>query len=300
MKKAYMALMALVMMPVMATAAKFVVGDTLWVNKEWQSIKGEEARNEAAYFGVISEIDTTENVATIQFFEPQSQRLVATHHRVASGKGKGGLKGEQFRFYENGNVEAKAVFTLVRKERSKNKVQDRLVSETLFYEDGTMKEELSLSYDTVEGREHRSYARKCYYPDGALQYEEISSNKKLKTVYYKPDGKVDKRPKEKIAPYEEWPEFPGGKDAVIEFLNDNIKYPEIARKNGIEGRVIVQFIVAEDGTIENVEVARSGGDPSLDREAVRVIKKMPKWTPGKKRGKAVRLKYTVPVNFRLH
>jgi protein TonB len=98
---------------------------------------------------------------------------------------------------------------------------------------------------------------------------------------------------------ESMPEFPGGQAALFKYLSDNVKYPMIAQENGIQGRVICQFVVNKDGSIVDVEVVRSGGDPSLDKEAIRVIKSMPKWKPGKQRGKAVRVKYTVPVNFKL-
>lgn len=98
---------------------------------------------------------------------------------------------------------------------------------------------------------------------------------------------------------ETMPEFPGGQQALLKYLSENVKYPVIAQENGIQGRVICQFVVNKDGAIVDVEVVRSGGDPSLDKEAMRVIKSMPKWNPGKQRGKAVRVKYTIPVNFRL-
>ncbi len=98
---------------------------------------------------------------------------------------------------------------------------------------------------------------------------------------------------------ETMPEFPGGQAELFKFLSENVKYPVIAQENGIQGRVICQFVVNKDGSIVDVQVVRSGGDASLDKEAVRVIKSMPKWKPGKQRGKAVRVKYTVPVNFKL-
>ncbi len=98
---------------------------------------------------------------------------------------------------------------------------------------------------------------------------------------------------------ETMPEFPGGQQALFKYLSENVKYPVIAQENGIQGRVVCQFVVNKDGSIVDVEVVRSGGDASLDKEAVRVIKSMPKWNPGKQRGKAVRVKYTVPVNFKL-
>ncbi len=97
---------------------------------------------------------------------------------------------------------------------------------------------------------------------------------------------------------ERMPGFPGGDAALFKFLNDNVKYPVIAQENGIQGRVICQFVVNRDGSIVDVEVVRSV-DPSLDKEAIRVIKSMPNWMPGQQRGKPVRVKYTLPVNFRL-
>jgi protein TonB len=97
---------------------------------------------------------------------------------------------------------------------------------------------------------------------------------------------------------ETMPSFPGGDQALFKFLGDNVKYPVIAQENGIQGRVICQFVVNRDGSIVDVEVVRPV-DPSLDKEAIRVIKSMPSWSPGKQRGKSVRVKYTLPVNFRL-
>jgi protein TonB len=97
---------------------------------------------------------------------------------------------------------------------------------------------------------------------------------------------------------EKMPTFPGGDAELFKFLGNNVKYPVIAQENGIQGRVICQFVVNRDGSIVDVEVVRSV-DPSLDREAIRVIKSMPKWSPGQQRGKAVRVKYTLPINFRL-
>ena len=98
---------------------------------------------------------------------------------------------------------------------------------------------------------------------------------------------------------ETMPEFPGGQQALFKYLSENVKYPVIAQENGIQGRVICQFVVNKDGSIVEVEVVRSGGDASLDKEAIRLMKSMPKWKPGMQRGKPVRVKFTVPVNFKL-
>ena len=97
---------------------------------------------------------------------------------------------------------------------------------------------------------------------------------------------------------EQQPQFPGGMGALNQWLGSNIKYPAVAAENGIEGRVIVQFVVERDGSVSGVHVVR-GVDSSLDKEATRVVAQMPKWIPGKQNGSAVRVKYTVPVTFRL-
>ena len=97
---------------------------------------------------------------------------------------------------------------------------------------------------------------------------------------------------------EEMPQFPGGPSALFEYLSKNIKYPVVAEENGVQGRVIVTFVVERDGSITDVKVVKSV-DPSLDKEATRVVKSMPHWIPGKQNGSAVRVKYTVPVTFKL-
>lgn len=98
---------------------------------------------------------------------------------------------------------------------------------------------------------------------------------------------------------EDMPEFPGGMEAMWKFLSDHLNYPEEAREKNIEGRSIIQFIVEKDGTISNIELVRSAGDKSLDKEALRIVRMMPKWKPGSQRDKIVRCKYTVPVTFKL-
>ena len=97
---------------------------------------------------------------------------------------------------------------------------------------------------------------------------------------------------------EQQPLFPGGPAALMKYLSENTKYPVVAQENGVQGRVTVQFVVEKDGSISDVHVLR-GVDPSLDREAVRVVKSMPRWTPGKQNGITVRVNYRVPVLFRL-
>ena len=119
-------------------------------------------------------------------------------------------------------------------------------------------------------------------------------------VKYVPVQVVEEEPEEQtiFEVVENMPDFPGGQAALMQYLAKNIKYPTIAQENGTQGRVIIQFVVERDGSISDVHVAR-GVDPYLDKEAVRVVKSMPKWLPGKQNGKAVRVKFTVPVMFRL-
>lgn len=95
---------------------------------------------------------------------------------------------------------------------------------------------------------------------------------------------------------EEMPEFPGGMSALMQFLSQNIKYPEDALKNNKQGRVVASFVIQKDGSIADAVVNRSAW-PSLDAEALRVIRAMPKWKPGKQGGKVVRVKFTMPINF---
>ena len=97
---------------------------------------------------------------------------------------------------------------------------------------------------------------------------------------------------------EQMPSFPGGMAALMAYLQKSIKYPPVAEENGIQGRVVCTFVVERDGSVTDVRVAKSV-DPSLDKEAVRVVSAMPKWIPGKQNGQSVRVKYPLPVTFRL-
>lgn len=120
-------------------------------------------------------------------------------------------------------------------------------------------------------------------------------------IKYVPEAVEEEEPEEQtiFEVVEQMPEFPnGGMAGLMQYLSKNIKYPTIAQENGTQGRVTVQFVVNRDGSIVDAKVLR-GVDPYLDKEAIRVISSMPKWKPGMQRGKAVRVKYTVPVMFRL-
>lgn len=96
---------------------------------------------------------------------------------------------------------------------------------------------------------------------------------------------------------ETMPEFPGGEAALRKFLADNIRYPTLAQENGIQGKVVIEFIIGKDGGVYDIQVSRSV-EESLDKEALRVVNLMPKWIPGKKNGKTVKVKYFLPIMFR--
>ena len=97
---------------------------------------------------------------------------------------------------------------------------------------------------------------------------------------------------------EEAPEFPGGIEAMMKFINSNIKYPQVAKENNISGRVFLNFVVDDKGNITKIKIL-SSVDPALDAEAIRVVQSMPRWKPGKQRGKPVHVSFNLPIMFRL-
>ena len=124
----------------------------------------------------------------------------------------------------------------------------------------------------------------------SLKYDELVNWNPNEESVYNEVNEIDK--------VDEKPSFPGGESAMKSYLNSNVKYPDVAQENGVQGRVIVESIIDNDGSMSDVKVIRSV-DPSLDREALRVVKAMPKWTPAKLKGIPVRTKCTTPVVFRL-
>lgn len=124
----------------------------------------------------------------------------------------------------------------------------------------------------------------------SLKYDELVNWNPNEESVYNEVNEIDK--------VDEKPSFPGGESAMKSYLNNNVKYPDVAQENGVQGRVIVESIIEKDGSMSDVKVIRSV-DPSLDREALRVVKAMPKWTPAKLKGIPVRTKCTTPVVFRL-
>jgi tonB family C-terminal domain len=110
-------------------------------------------------------------------------------------------------------------------------------------------------------------------------------------------GATDNEPVYNMAMVQQQPKFPGGTSEMYKWLGNNIKYPEEAKKEGVSGKVIVDFVITKTGKTDKVRVVR-GLHPTLDQEAVRVIKAMPAWTPGKQNGQPVNVSYTLPITFR--
>jgi protein TonB len=165
--------------------------------------------------------------------------------------------------------------------------------ESSVYLDGKIVGETPLFLDKVLIGSHSLLIKKDGYGEETTTVDVEES--KTKEV----DIQLDESSDNVFQVVEEAPEFPGGTQALLDYLRKNIKYPEECRKKNIQGRVMVSFIINKDGTIVEPEVVK-GVDPLLDKEALRVISKMPQWKPGVQRGKPVRVKYTVPVNFRLN
>jgi len=134
-----------------------------------------------------------------------------------------------------------------------------------------------------------------YWPSGLQRRKDIYDNGKLieGNCYDSTGNKISK-----YFPYEKMPEFPGGDQKLFNFLGSNTHYPVEAAKNGIQGRVILQFYVGTDGKITDIKIVRKVND-YLDMEALRVVRSMPEWTPGEHEGQKVRVKYTLPVSFRM-
>ena len=131
-----------------------------------------------------------------------------------------------------------------------------------------------------------------------IEIKEVDEVKNTQIAEVKIEDDQDEEEQKIFTVVENDPEFPGGMDALYKYLAENIKYPQLARDNGITGKVYVTFVVERDGSIANPKILRDIGG-GCGAEAIRVVKAMPKWTPGKQRGKAVRVQFNLPVNFNL-
>ncbi|MBO7456274.1 MAG: energy transducer TonB [Paludibacteraceae bacterium] len=272
----------------------YLTGDTLFYNQDYQIMPAKKIKK-AVYYGVVKSIND-DNIATIAVYDKKDQTLHALLKRIASGNEFGAKKGEQCYYYPNGTIKETDVYALFYDDKN-SKATSYPVSEKLMYPDGKIQEEVLLSYAE---KKQESYKRTGYFPDGSVQFLEIRGEKDTYSLtFYDEAGNITEETPKNFTPYMTMPEYPGGQGELLYFLSRSVQYPEECQKKGIQGRVICQFTVAKNGKIEDVRVVRSGGHPLLDREAIRVLRSMPKWKPGTKRGKPIRVKYTVPVNFAL-
>ncbi|MCM1319676.1 MAG: TonB family protein [Muribaculaceae bacterium] len=155
--------------------------------------------------------------------------------------------------------------------------------------DETLKDESTVGVQNVEGEKSLS---------AQIETQPIIVAQPTVVEEKKPEPVKQPEPEKVFTAVEQQASFPGGQSALSSWLGKNLRYPELAAQNGISGKVIVQFVVEKDGSITGIKVAR-GVDKELDREAVRVVSKMPRWQPGKNNGVAVRSQFTLPVTFKL-
>lgn len=128
---------------------------------------------------------------------------------------------------------------------------------------------------------------------------DVSANMNTAVANYTPPVEdQDVQQQQIFVVVEDMPHFPGGEPALMKYLSTHIQYPELAKESGIQGRVFINFVVEPDGSIDHVKVLRGIGG-GCDQEAIRVVKSMPKWVPGKQRGKPVRVSFNLPVKFTL-
>lgn len=135
--------------------------------------------------------------------------------------------------------------------------------------------------------------------DDELDIEDVEADQETEVAIVEIQEEEEEEEQEVFFIVENMPEFPGGDLALRKHIAQNVVYPEIAKENGLSGKVFVQFVINQRGEVENVKIAR-GVDPALDKEAIRVVQSLPKWKPGSQRGKPVKVSYTVPINFQLN
>lgn len=136
---------------------------------------------------------------------------------------------------------------------------------------------------------------------GTQRGEPIAMNYVIPVFFkWEYSGEEDGDEEQIINCFEDPAMFPGGVDALINYLHENLQYPEEAKEKGIEGRVVVQFWVEKDGTIDYIEVINKERDSALGKEAIRLVNSMPKWEPATQRGEPVAMKFTLPVDFKLN
>ncbi len=175
-------------------------------------------------------------------------------------------------------------------------IAQQKVTELAIVPDKEVKEEIK-SQSELEKTEE-VFTAKNVESDNTSREQLENLNKQVKVEVPEPVKKEEPKKDEIFKSVEQPPTFPGGDAALMKYLSSHLQYPTMAQENNIQGKVIVQFVVEKDGHVGDVKVVRSV-DKDLDREAIRVCKSLPKFTPGRQNGQAVRVWYTLPVNFKL-
>ena len=175
-------------------------------------------------------------------------------------------------------------------------IAQQKVTELAIVPDKEVKEEIK-SQSELEKTEE-VFTSKNVESDNTSREQLENLNKQVKVEVPEPVKKEEPKKDEIFKSVEQPPTFPGGDAALMKYLSSHLQYPTMAQENNIQGKVIVQFVVEKDGHVGDVKVVRSV-DKDLDREAIRVCKSLPKFTPGRQNGQAVRVWYTLPVNFKL-
>lgn len=288
----------------------FVAGDTLFYDANYKLLKivhlnqPKEKKRKlpkmATLCGLVRSI-TSDNRANIKVFSLLTGDTLALIERIASGPLFNKPIGSQYyiNYYDDSDLmETYKLYT----DESTGYQSTHITSELLVFSvDGSIKEDITFVYDIDSPGIEKGYVRGIHYHRGCLQCIETYDNftKKHDFTYYDTLCEVTSSPSVTFAPYFTMPQYDGGIDALVAYLRQELKYPHECEKKGIQGCVVCQFIVDTKGKPQDVVVVRSSGNNLLDKEAVRVVREMPNWKPGKKRGKPVRVSYTLPINFRL-
>ena len=175
-------------------------------------------------------------------------------------------------------------------------IAQQKVTELAIVPDKEVKEEIKSQSDLEKSEE--VFTAKNVESDNTSREQLENLNKQVKVEVPEPVKKEEPKKDEIFKSVEQPPTFPGGDAALMKYLSSHLQYPTMAQENNIQGKVIVQFVVEKDGHVGDVKVVRSV-DKDLDREAIRVCKSLPKFTPGRQNGQVVRVWYTLPVNFKL-
>ncbi|MCQ2333436.1 MAG: energy transducer TonB [Paludibacteraceae bacterium] len=245
------------------------IGDSLYLNR---SRLCEEP--DAKHVAVVERADT---IIELKLFTIDNRTLYGMERFSVWNERKYTRKGWQEYYDKNGNLAEREFY---------NREGHRELREVYYANGGPVR----LIYTYTRGQVELNQ----YYMNGNVKRHEIQRSKKIIGECYTESGAMLK-----FTPFAVQPQFVGGKDAMYAYLDKNIKYPRQCRKEHIEGRAIVEFIVTEHGAIQDVEIFRSSGNDLLDEEAIRLVQEMPAWNPGTEDGRETDMRQTVSVTFHI-